>query len=181
MLTNRSCGSQRCGKSPYASFAAEDASYIHPDTLPYYCRTNETLLPADVRPKGIVLEFPGLDGNSCLGGSMNELTPYVTPFTQRCAEHGIIAAYLFPGPWSWMNRGAVRLTDLVVDALIEKYGFDMKDPVRLAVTGGSMGGQSALIYTMDSRHAVDACAAHCPCCDVPACFDAHPEFPRTFL
>ena len=47
--------------------------------------------------------------------------------------------------------------------------------------GGSMCGQAALIYSMDSRHKIDACVAHCPCYNVVECFSSHEAFPRTFL
>lgn len=80
-----------------------------------------------------------------------------------------------------MNKGAVRITDLVVDALADKYGFRSDVEYSLVVMGGSMGGQASLIYTMDSRHTVNACVAHCPCYNVVECFSSNEAFPRTFL
>jgi len=59
-----------------------------------------------------------------------------------------------------MNRGAVRICDLIVDALRTKYGLGDDSP--LIVSGGSMGGLGALIYAADSRHRVTGCVSACP-------------------
>ena len=165
----------------FSDYADADAKYINKNTVSSYCCTNEALIPEGKTVTGFVLEFPGLDGNSCLGGSMDNMTVYSNAFTKECAEQGIVVAYMFPGPWSWMNKGAVRITDLVVDALADKYGFKDDSEFSLVVMGGSMGGQAALIYSMDSRHKIDACVAHCPCYNVVECFSSHEAFPRTFL
>ncbi len=158
-----------------------DRALISPEKLFYYCNTNEAIIPQDVKVRGLILEFPGLGGNSCLGGNMDALATYDSPFTRRCAREGLVYAYLFPGPWSWMNRGAVRLIDLVVDALAEKYGLS-EGAYSLCVTGGSMGGHGSLMYAIDSRHKVSACAAHCPGYDAELSFESiHPTFPRTFI
>ena len=80
-----------------------------------------------------------------------------------------------------MNKGAVRVTDLAVNAFMQKYGWASDGDFPLVVMGGSMGGQSALIYSIDSAHRVSACVAHCPCYDIFDCFDALESFPRTFV
>lgn len=168
-------------ENDYAEFAEADAKYINRQTFSSYCCTNEALIPQGKTVTGFVLEFPGLDGNSCLGGTMDNMDVYSNEFTKECAEQGIVVAFMFPGPWSWMNKGAVRITDLVVDALADKYGFRSDVEYSLVVMGGSMGGQASLIYTMDSRHTVNACVAHCPCYNVVECFSSNEAFPRTFL
>lgn len=165
----------------YEQFSDKDTLYVNKNNITSYCNTNEALLPAGKKVTGIVLEFPGLDGNSCLGGTMNHMTTYNNAFTQECAAKGLVVAYMFPGPWSWMNKGAVRIIDLVVDAFMDKYGFETEEDFTLVVMGGSMGGLGALIYTIDTRHTVDACVSHCPCYNVIECYDANPAFPRTFL
>lgn len=149
--------------------------FINKDTVYYYARTNETLL--ETSPKGILLEFPGLGGNSCLGGEDN-VGVYNTEFSRKCAGLGIILAYVFTGPWSWMNKGAVRIADAVVDALQEKYGLEN---VPVVASGGSMGGLGAMIYSIESRHKITACVAACPCCDIVDRFDVIPDFPRTVI
>ena len=84
----------------------KDFEIISPETLYMFCNTNEGYL-SDA-PRGIVLEVPGLGGGSCLGGVM-DMRPYETPYTKRLADEGLVVAYAFPGPWSYMNRGAVRI------------------------------------------------------------------------
>ena len=95
-------------------YTVSDRDYINSDTIDLYCNTNAHLLTAP--PRAFVLEFPGLGGGSCLGGSM-EPGPYNGPLSAAFAEAGILQAYVFPGPWSWMNRGAVRMINALVDAL----------------------------------------------------------------
>ena len=155
----------------------DDKHFINENTVTTFCNTNEALLTKPV--SGIVLEFPGLGGGSCLGGRMDFMS-YDTSFTRQFAEAGLVVAYTFVGPWSWMNRGAVRIADLIVDALREKYRLPEDSP--LVATGGSMGGLGALIYTASSRHKVTACAAACPCCDLyKATLDGAKHRPRTIL
>ena len=97
------------------------------------------------------------------------------------AERGILQVYTFPGPWSWMNRGAVRMIHALVDAIREKYGFTEATP--WAVMGGSMGGMGALIYTAnnDPAYTPTACLAHCPCVDVLDRVYCKENIPRTFF
>lgn len=149
--------------------------YINKDTISLYARTNEKFIDTPI--KGILLEFPGLDGGSCLGG-INHVGTYDDVFALECARRGIILAYIFTGPWSWMNKGSVRIADAVVDAIKEKYELD---DVPIVSSGGSMGGLGAMIFTARTHHTITACSAACPCCDVLDRFDTHPDFPRTYI
>lgn len=146
---------------------------IRPETLLWYCNTNEHLLNGE--PQGIVIEVPGLGGSSCLGGSV-ERKPHESPLARFLAEQGILLAFAFIGPWNYMNRGAVRTCDEIVDCLLEKHGMAADCPV--AVIGGSMGGLGSLIYAADSRHDICACISACPCYDVPHYFEMTPERAR---
>ncbi|MCQ2143909.1 MAG: prolyl oligopeptidase family serine peptidase [Bacteroidales bacterium] len=158
--------------------AEEDSSLINPDNVHLYANTNAHLLNGS--PKAIVLEFPGLGGGSCLGGSM-DIGPYGGKYAEEMAENGILLAYLFSGPWSWMQKGSVRYTDLVVDALLKKYS--LADGTPICVSGGSMGGHGAIIYASESRHKdkIRAVAAACPCFDLTDCMFSDPTFPRSFV
>ena len=154
----------------------DDRDLINRDTYHYYANTNEEHLSLPV--KGIILEFPGLGGGSCLGGSI-DMGSYSTPRTIAFGEKGILVAYLFPGPWSWGNRGAVRMADAVVRALADKYA--LPEDLPLAVSGGSMGGLGALIYAANTRYKLTAVAAACPCVDVKASLSCAEHFPRTYV
>ena len=164
----------------FTRFAEADRKFINRDTIDTYCNSNIALIGENTKVTGIVLEFPGLGGNSCLGGNMDTLGTYDNAFTRRCAENGLVAAYMFPGPWSWMNRGAVRVTDLVIDAIADRFGLE-EGKYTLVVMGGSMGGYGALMFSVGTRHKVTACLAHCPCCDPLNSFAVHPAFPRTYI
>jgi hypothetical protein len=159
-------------------YTLTDRDFINPDTIDLYGNTNAHLLTEP--PVAFVLEFPGLGGGSCLGGCM-DMGPYNGPLSGFLAERGILQVYTFPGPWSWMNRGAVRMVNALVDAIREKYGFTEKTP--WAVMGGSMGGAGALIYTAggDPAYTPTACIAHCPCVDVLDRVYCKENIPRTFF
>jgi len=150
-------------------------TWITPDSVTTFANLNTPVLKWPIR--GICLEFPGLDGGSCVGGSLT-LGAYTEGLGKVLGEAGILLAYAFTGPWSWMNPGAVRIADEIVDALREK--FDCPN-VPLCCVGGSMGGLGALIYAAASRHVVSACAAVCPCTDFRVGFASTPELTRSFL
>ncbi len=153
-----------------------DRGFINSETLHLYCNTNAHLLTEP--PQGYVLEFPGLGGGSCMGGVMT-MEPYGHLLAPALAEAGILLVYTFPGPWSWMNRSAVRTADALIDALREAYDFS--DATPWMVMGGSMGGLGALIYAAAGRHTPSACLSVCPCVDVPACYNCVADIPRTLF
>ncbi len=153
-----------------------DKQIINAATLSLFCNTNEARLRKPVR--GFILEFPGLGGGSCMGGGM-DFAEYGHGYAEMLAGEGILVAYTFPGPWSWMNRGAVRYCELVADAIREKYQLPAETP--WVVTGGSMGGMGALIYAAEAKIKPTACVSVCPCVDVPACFETHEIFRRTLF
>ena len=158
---------------------ASDAGLISPENVDlYYTRTNGHLLAG--KPKAIVLEFPGLGGGSCLGGSL-DIGRYEGEYAESLAAEDILLVYMFSGPWSWMQKGSVRVSDLVVDALLEKYSLPGDTPI--CVSGGSMGGHGAIMYAAESRHRKKICsiAAACPCLDLTNCVFADPTFPRAFV
>ena len=151
-------------------------SVINRDTLNYFARTNERMLTGPIR--GVVLEFPGLGGGSCMGG-IDAVGENTSLYALRCAHENLLQAYVFTGPWSWMNRPAVEIADAVVDAIWERYS--LSDDIPLLSTGGSMGGCGALLYARYSRHRVAACAANGPGCDMMALYKSHVDFARTIF
>ena len=133
---------------------------INADNLHLFAADNYELINGNVR--GIVLEFPGLDGGSCLGGQ-TRVGPLRSGYAVRCARRGLLLVYPFVGPWSWMNDIAVKTVDMVVDAVKEKYGLG---DLPIVNSGGSMGGAGALMYTADGKHKACACAVSGPACDL---------------
>ena len=69
-----------------------DGKFINKDTYLYYANTNEIHLTLPL--KGIVVEFPGLDGGSCLGGSRTRGN-YSTKQAIDFGEKGILVAFIF--------------------------------------------------------------------------------------
>lgn len=168
-----------CGAVPVPEDARDDY-FINRDNYRLFCNSNEDLLKGS--PRGIVIEFPGLGGGSCLGGRQDPMGAYTnswSKFPETTAAAGLVHVYLMPGPWSWMNPGAVREADLVIDALHAKFGLAEGSP--LIAAGGSMGGLGALVFTAWSRHKVTACASACPCYDALAHYHCTPSFARTYL
>lgn len=153
-----------------------DKKYINKNTIQYYAKTNEAFLKGEV--KGVIIELPGLDGGSCLGGNLN-LGDYDTDHAVDFAKKGILLAYIFPGPWSWGNKSAIRMTNAVIDAIADKYS--LKEGFPLVVSGGSMGGLGTLNFIAGTTHKVTAAVAACPVMDTLYSMGCHPEFPRTLL
>lgn len=140
---------------------------ITPENVSSFAYQNGDLIQGPAR--GIVLEFHGL--GYC--AMMEE----PGAFPRLLAQHRILYAFPYYGPWSWMNDVAVRTVDQIVSALQARYGLPADAPV--VSTGGSMGGLSALIYCRYAARTPDACAANCPVCDLPYHFTERPDLPRT--
>jgi len=76
-----------------------------------------------------------------------------------------------------MNDQAVAYTDEIINVLFQKYRLSENTPI--VSTGGSMGGQSALVYTVYAKRQPVACVANCPVCDVVFHFTERQDLPRT--
>ena len=153
-----------------------DKTYINKETINSFASTNEKYLKGEV--KGVIIEFPGLGGSSCLGGLI-DLGDYERDHAVCYGSKGIVLAYMYPGPWSWGNKGAVRMTDAVIDAIADKYNLPENFP--LIISGGSMGGLASLMYAIEGKHKIKAVAAACPVVDAIYSMTVHPEFPRTLI
>lgn len=137
--------------------------FISKENLSHFCTTNEKYLVGEIRK--LVVEFPGLDGNSCLGGNFN-LTESDSPFAKVLGENGILHVYVFTGPWNWMKDTSVITVDHIIDSVLDKYSLNEEIPIVAA--GGSMGGHGALMYTLKGAYRMTACAVSCPVCDLLA-------------
>jgi len=140
---------------------------INYDNLRKFAYVNDSICKKPV--KGIVISFFGLGG----------MAMYDNDFTdgEFYAEEGILYVVPYNNPWAWMNKQAVAYTDEIIDVLIGKY--NLSDNIPIVSTGGSMGGQSALVYTAYAKHQPVACVANCPVCDVVFHFTERKDLPRT--
>ncbi len=140
---------------------------INYDNLRLFAYSNDKLIKGEIR--GIVVDFQGLGFN----GIINEDTDKGRFY----AENGLICVIPYVDPWAWMNRTAVRTADLIIGALEDRYG--KKFPV--CSTGGSMGGQEALIFCLYSSRDVVSCVTNCPVCDMEYHITERDDLPRTML
>ena len=122
--------------------------------------------------KGVVVSFFGLGNTDMMGRDEED------DMGRFYAEKGILYIYPYNYPWNWMNEQAVKYTDDVVDAVFS--GLGLPDSLPIVSTGGSMGGQSALVYTRYAKRVPVACVVNCPVCDVPYHYTERFDLPRTF-
>ena len=137
------------------------------ETLRSFAYSNDKLCTGSIR--GIVLSFFGLGGAAMFSEDTNE--------GKFFAEHNIVYIVPYANPWAWMNRQTAAYTDEIIDVLMDHYG--LPDDLPIVSTGGSMGGQSALVYMAYASRTPVACAANCPVCDLPFHFTERPDLPRT--
>ena len=139
---------------------------INYENLRSFCYSNDKLIDGEI--KGIAIDFNGLGGQ----GMHKEHSR-----GDFFAKYGIIFINPYSNPWGWMNSEEVLLTDEILDVLFEKYNLDEKTPI--ASTGGSMGGQCALVYCAYAKRTPVTCVANCPVCDMPYHFTEREDLPRT--
>ena len=140
---------------------------INYETLRNYAYSNDKICIHPI--KGIVISFFGL-GRSEMYSDDTEEGMYF-------AERGIIYIIPYNNPWSWMNRQAVSYTNEIIDVVIDTV--QLPDNIPIVSTGGSMGGQSALVYMVYAKRTPVACVANCPVCDLPFHFTERKDLPRT--
>ncbi len=118
--------------------------------------------------KGIVIDFHGLGGGNIICGHSD--------ISRFYAGENILMLSPYDNPWSWMNDIAVNTVNLIVKAVIEKYDLDKDIPIVLS--GGSMGGLSAFIYSVYSPFNIIACAANSPVCDLVLHYNEREDLPH---
>src|ERR1035441_8817035 len=102
----------------------------------------DRFVAGDIR--GVILVFHGLGSTGLKGGPGYE--------EQEWAANGGLVVFPYYGPWSWMNRSSRASIDELVSSVYQH--FKLAEGIPLIVTGGSMGGQGALIYTRYSAHRI---------------------------
>lgn len=130
------------------------SSAVTADNMDLLCYTNAALIKGEI--KGVATYFHGFG----YGSMKSEPERY----DEYLAEHGILTVFPFYDPWAWGNRASMDLCDRVIDLVYEKHG--LSDSVPLVITGESMGGLTALAYTVYSKRRAVACAVNCPVADL---------------
>ncbi len=123
------------------------------DNLRKFAYSNDKLIKGEI--KGIVLNFSGC--------SIYAMYNEDTPLGKFYASHGVIFIIPYYNPWAWMNKPAVKFVDEIVDVIFEHYNLN---DTPIASTGGSMGGQGAIVYMARAKRTPEICIANCPVCDL---------------
>lgn len=126
--------------------------FINYENLRKFAYCNDHLIKGEI--KGVVLNFSGC--------SIYTVYDTDTPLGKFYAEYGVIFIIPYYNPWACMNEPTVRFVDEIVDVIFEHYNLT---DTPIASTGGSMGGQGALVYTARAKRTPEICIANCPVCD----------------
>ena len=94
-------------------------------------------------------------------------------------EQGIAWVFPYYSVWAWMSRSSQEFNEQVLDAVYKKLGIP--DTTPLIITGGSMGGLTALCYQVYGKRKAAACAVNCPVTDMAKFFDVVPDARRAIL
>lgn len=140
---------------------------IHYNNLRQFTYSNDKICTRPIR--GIVVSFFGLGFRDMYRDEL-EIGRYF-------AKMGMIYLIPYNNPWAWMNKQAVAYTDAIIRCLMEHEALDCTTPI--VSSGRSMGGQSALVYTVYASHTPVACVANCPVCDLPFHYTERDDVPRT--
>jgi len=140
---------------------------INYENLKRFAYTNEKICKKPI--KGVVISFFGCGATFA---SVND----EPPIGKRMAEMGILYVTPHNNPWCFMNSQAQDLTNQVIDVLFEHYALPEDTPI--VYSGGSMGGQSALMYSIYSKRKPVACVVNCPVCDVLDKYENDEDFGR---
>lgn len=118
--------------------------------------------------RGIAIDFMGLGGQSRFDEE--------TDLGLKMGKQGVLYVIPYLNPWAWMNPQAIKTTDEIIDAVLERCG---KAELPIVSSGGSMGGQQALVYARYAKRTPVACVVNCPVCDLPYHYTERPDLPRT--
>lgn len=94
-------------------------------------------------------------------------------------KQGIVWVFPYYSVWAWMSKSSQVFNEQVLDVVYRK--LQISDDTPLIITGGSMGGLTALCYLVYGKRQVAACAANCPVTDMTKFFDIVPDARRAIL
>ena len=143
--------------------------YIDSANLSDYAFLNEDTLVYPLR--GICIDFHGYTDATMFEES-NATAKYL-------GEHGIAWVFPYYSVWAWMSPSSQEFNEQVLDAVYQKLGADETTP--LLVSGGSMGGLTALNYLVHGKRKAVGCAANCPVTDLNKIFTDIPSMRRAIL
>ena len=143
--------------------------YINKDNLFDYAFLNTDTLKLPLR--AVCVCFHGYTDATMFSAS-NEMARVL-------GERGIAWVHPYYSVWAWMSPSSCEFCEQVLDAVYEKLGADKSVP--FIVSGGSMGGLTALNYLVYGKRKAVGCALNCPVTDMAKTFEDKPTFRRAIL
>ena len=138
---------------------------ININNLKQFCYLNDDLVKDN--PIGLIIEFRGL-------GAQTMFAEY--PQATIYSKNNILYMIPYLNPWNWMNKQACQEVEEIIEVIKEKYQIE---ELKIASTGGSMGGLSALTYSAYAKTKPSIVVANCPVCDLEYHFHERNDLPRT--
>ena len=143
--------------------------YINANNIFDYAFINEDTLVYPLR--GICVYFHGYT-DSTMYESSHEIA-------RALGEQGIAWVFPYYSVWAWMSRNSQEFNEQVICAAYERLKADESIP--LIVSGGSMGGLTALNYLVYGKRKAIGCALNCPVTDMNRIFADFYDFRRAIL
>lgn len=143
--------------------------YINADNLYDYAFLNEDTLVYPIRK--ICVCFHGYTD-----GTMFEKSPEEG---KTLGEQGIAWVFPYYSVWAWMSKSSQEFIEQVLDAVYARLQLDESIP--LVLSGGSMGGLTALNYLVYGKRQAMACALNCPATDMYRGFHDRVRMRRAIL
>ena len=98
---------------------------------------------------------------------------------RELGEAGILFVFPYYSVWAWMSQSSREFIEQVLDAAYDRLSLD--ETVPLIVSGGSMGGLTALNYLIYGKRRAIGCALNCPVSDMKGIFDDKWDIRRAIL
>ncbi len=119
--------------------------------------------------RGVVMNCHGMDDETVYDSSPR---PGVD-----LGNEGVLYIFPYYGPWAWCNDQTVFFLNEILDAVWEM--LRLPEDLPYVLVGGSMGGLTAMLYSMYGNRRPLAVGCNCPVCDLAAVFEASPQMRRS--
>jgi len=143
--------------------------HINKDNLYDYAFLNEDTLQKPLR--AICVNFHGYTD-----GTMFTQSPVIAEILGKA---GIAWCFPYYSVWAWAGKSSQEFNEQVLDAVYDR--LEAREDIPLISTGGSMGGLTAMHYTVFGKRKACACAVNCPVSDMLHFFENAPQDRRAFL
>ncbi len=143
--------------------------HITKDNLFDFAFLNEDTLKPPL--KGICVCFHGYTDDTRFEKSSEQ--------ARILGENGIAWVFPYYSVWGWMSENSQIFNEQVLDAVYDRLGAD--EDIPLIISGGSMGGLTALNYLVRGKRRATACALNCPVTDINIIYDCNVGARRAIL